>query len=164
MEKVKGTRGSYRMFGPATWDAIRTGWAKGMTATALEQRFGPSRYTIYHRARKEGWGKRAAAAAETAGPATEAPASAMAVCSDRPSVEAAVRMAAEKAVEAMIAGRAAEARDFGRLAEHLNRVARAGVAPEGGAAVGGFVAGFTPARDLDLLLGERFDLGPEDGR
>ncbi len=153
--KATGVRGTYRFFGKTTWGAIREEMEAGATAGAMAAKYGPSRHTIYHRARKEGWGKvrlgeeaeaeaavRAAAARAEAADAAEAEAGAG-------PLDTAVRGAWARTVEAMTAGRASEAQAFALLTTRLEALAerRAKRSSTKAPAV------FVPARELDTLLG-----------
>ncbi len=135
------TRKAYKIRSPQTWDLIRAAYVSGETAASLAERFDATEDAIRNRARKEGWTKRAYAAASeqnlSADRAAAAPLKAARPCAPAPDEaligavldevadgEQVAALALGAAARCIAAGRFVEAERLGKLAETLSRLAQ----------------------------------------
>ena len=148
------TRKAYKIRSPQTWDLIRSRYTRGETAKSLAEAFDVTEDAIRNRARKEGWTKRAYAAAseqnlsadlaaaaplKAARPCAPAPDEARAVLDEVADGEQVAALALGAAARCIAAGRFAEAERLGKLAETLSRLAHGPqtVSGMGGSGAGG---------------------------
>ena len=74
MPRKPRVRAPYRMVGPATWELARAAYLGGETARAVAERFGIGLQNLRQKIHREGWSKKALAAArDPTGPGGPAP-------------------------------------------------------------------------------------------
>ena len=124
------TRAAYRFRGPETWAAAREAFIAGETAAAIAARFGVTAGAIRQRAYREGWTRKALAAAAEApvkrrATLAEGAALASAATPSGPAPEpyALLDIALTRAAAAMQAGHGEEALRMANLGERLLHLA-----------------------------------------